>query len=151
MQIQTTKAIETEQIGEALGRNLRGGEVIELVGDLGSGKTTFTRGLARGIGSLDNVSSPTFTISKVYKSKPLEIHHFDLYRLQEAGLIEHELAEIADDDNSVIVVEWAEIAAHVLPKKRLIINFSHTGEDQRTLNFSFSKNLEYLVKNLPGT
>jgi len=71
----------TEQLAEAIGRRLTGGEVIELVSDLGGGKTTFVRGLARGLGSADVVSSPTFTVSKVYKADKLELHHFDFYRL----------------------------------------------------------------------
>src|SRR6185436_20817876 len=92
----TTSAVETESLGEKVGRNLKGGEVIVLSSDLGGGKTTFVRGLARGADSADHVSSPTFTLSKVYQlqndtkastdsnTKTLrEIQHFDFYRLDE--------------------------------------------------------------------
>ena len=87
----------TELLGERLGKSLRGGEVIELVSDLGGGKTTFVRGLARGAGSHDKVASPTFTISKTYVTDGYEIHHFDFYRLNDAGIVADELAEVVGD------------------------------------------------------
>ena len=88
-----------------MGSLLRGGEVVELVSDVGGGKTTFVKGLAKGAGSKDHVSSPTYKISNVYKAPDFDIYHFDFYRLPEAGLIEHELADIKDQDDAVIVVE----------------------------------------------
>lgn len=119
--------------------------MIELSSDLGGGKTTFTRGLARGIGSKDHVSSPTFTISKVYQGDKLTIHHFDFYRLSEAGLITHELADVLGDPNIVIVVEWANIVEHVLPEKRLSIHIKTTSDDERKLTYNYPNQLEYLV------
>src|SRR5689334_25117700 len=115
-QITTGDPAATEQLGEAIGERLKGGEVIELVSDLGGGKTTFVRGLARGFGSSDRVASPTFTISKVYKSGSKELHHFDFYRLQESGLIAHELEEIIHDPMCTVVVEWAAVVKNVLPE-----------------------------------
>src|SRR3989344_5721785 len=93
----STSSAETENLASKIGRALKGGELIELVSDLGGGKTTFVRGLAKGMGSRDHVSSPTFTICNTYKVKSKSSHaaqelwHFDFYRLHEAGLIEHEL------------------------------------------------------------
>jgi len=96
-QTNSTGSEDTERLGELLGRRLRGGEVLELRSDLGGGKTTFVRGLVRGAGCHDRVSSPTFTLSRVYKSKDFEIHHFDFYRLQDPGLVANELAEVVGD------------------------------------------------------
>lgn len=122
--------------------------MIELVSDLGGGKTTFTRGLARGAGSTDTVASPTFTISKVYhtKKKHLQIHHFDFYRLQEAGLIADELAEVAGDEQTVTVVEWADVVQHVLPGDRLTIAIQQLPDGSRQLTFSCPKKLHYLLE-----
>jgi tRNA threonylcarbamoyladenosine biosynthesis protein TsaE len=122
--------------------------VIELVSDLGGGKTTFVRGLARGMGSADKVSSPTFTVSKVYKTGELELHHFDLYRLGQAGLIEYELQDILNDPFVVTVVEWAHVAEHVLPQERLTVDIKPTSEDQREITFHYPSSLAYLVEGL---
>jgi len=125
---------------------LRGGEVIELISDLGGGKTTFVRGMARGFGSTDKVSSPSFTISKVYKAGKKQLHHFDFYRLNEAGVVADELAELLGDKNIVVVVEWANIVHGVLPPDRLSITFSTTNENSRQLTFNLPKSKDYLVK-----
>ncbi|HUC89189.1 MAG TPA: tRNA (adenosine(37)-N6)-threonylcarbamoyltransferase complex ATPase subunit type 1 TsaE [Patescibacteria group bacterium] len=136
----------TEQLAERLGKVLRGGEVIELISDLGGGKTTFVRGLARGAQSPDKVASPTFTISKVYDAKKFQIHHFDFYRLQEPGIIVDELAEVIGDPKVVVVVEWADVVQHVLPAKRLTVKIQHSPEDHRKLLFQAPKELDYLIE-----
>lgn len=138
----------TEQIGVNIGAHLRGGETIELISDLGGGKTTLVRGLARGAGSNDVVSSPSFTISKVYQAGSRQIHHFDFYRLHEPGVVEHELVEAAANPNNVVVVEWGEIVADVLPKRRLVIGIRRTGRDSRELTLSFPEDLSYLVEKI---
>lgn len=120
--------------------------MIELISDLGGGKTTFVRGLARGAGSPDRVASPTFTISRVYEAGAKDIHHFDFYRLGEAGLIGEELAEVLHDPHIVTVVEWADIVKNVLPHKRLTITIDKTPTDGRDLTFRAPDSLEYLVK-----
>ncbi len=131
-----------------MAKTIRGGEVIELVSDLGGGKTTLTRGLAAGAGSTDVVASPTFTVSKVYKTAKFEIHHFDFYRLAEAGLIEHELQDLLGDPNVVIVVEWGGVVQHVLPEEKLTINITKSGETARDLNLVYPDSLDYLVGDL---
>ncbi len=146
--IKTADANQTENIAEIIGGNLRGGEVIELVSDLGGGKTTFTRGLARGFGSPDRVASPTFTISKVYKSGSKEMHHFDFYRLPQAGLIEHELADVLTDKNCVVVIEWGDVVQHVLPEKRLTVAITQTDDDGRELKIKCADELSYLTEGL---
>jgi len=144
----STSSDDTEKLAEKLGQNLKGGEVIELVSDLGGGKTTFVRGLARGLGSEDRVASPTFTISKVYKAKKLELHHFDFYRLTDAGIIAHEIHDVIGDPKIVIVIEWGGVVQHVLPKDRLTIRMKRTGDENRQLEFLYSEKLNYLLEGI---
>lgn len=143
----STTAEQTEQIAHNIGKQLKGGECIELVADIGGGKTTFVRGLAKGAGSSNHVSSPTFTISKVYKTNNFDIIHFDFYRLKDAGLIEYELEENIVDNKSVIIIEWSDVIRHVLPKGRLIIKIEVT-EFGRKLTLKSPKELSYLLKNI---
>lgn len=146
MVIQSTSSNETERLAEQIGRKLRGGEVIELVSDLGGGKTTFVRGLAKGMGSTDNVASPTFTISREYHSKTLTMHHFDFYRLPEPGITASELQEVIDEPRFVTVVEWANVVHDILPNNRLKISFKTISEATRELEFTCPYDLSYLTE-----
>ena len=120
-----------KQLGEAIGRSVSGGEVLELVGDIGAGKTTLTKGIARALGINEPVQSPTFTISRVYDSpKGLCLAHYDFYRLGEAGIMGDEIREAADDD-SVIIVEWAGAVDDDLPKDRLVVKITTISEEER--------------------
>lgn len=116
----TKNAEETMQLGIQIGKNLKGGEIIELVSDLGGGKTTITKGIAEGLGSKDLVSSPTFTISNIYKGDKLVIHHYDFYRIGELGIMSEELQETINDPEAISIIEWAGEAHDLLPKERLI-------------------------------
>lgn len=147
-QLHSADSMATEKLAEKIGQHLKGGEVIELVADLGGGKTTFTRGLARGAGSADTVASPTFTISKVYNAPKFEIHHFDFYRLHDPGIMADELAEIVGDPNVVAVVEWGESVRHVLPKKHLWVEINQAGGDARDIVLNAATGTEYLVEDL---
>ena len=146
MTITTDNADATEHLGESIGRRLRGGETIELVSDLGGGKTTFVRGLARGFGSHDHVSSPTFTISHEYKAGDRTLVHFDFYRLHEAGIVADELAEAAHDPKASVVAEWGDIVADVLPEDRLTISIKAITETTRELTLTYPEKLSYLCK-----
>ncbi len=149
LEILSTDSGHTEKIGEAIGRQLRGGEVIELKSDVGGGKTTFMRGLVRGAGSKDAVASPTFTIRKEYIAPGFTIHHLDLYRLgEDPGIIRQELAEFLDGGKDVVAIEWANSLAKVLPKNRLTIELSYQSNDQRSVVVFIPQELEYLVKEL---
>lgn len=139
---------QTEQLAARLGAKLRGGEVIELVSDLGGGKTTFTRGLVRGAGSRDQVRSPTFTLSSEYHTPNFTIAHFDLYRLHEAGIVADELAEVVGDPAYVVVVEWGGIVHDVLSSGRLTVRFAQSGEDARTIVFEYPAALSYLIEDM---
>jgi tRNA threonylcarbamoyladenosine biosynthesis protein TsaE len=129
-----------------IGRKLRGGEVIELVGDLGAGKTTFVHGLARGAGSHDVVRSPSFTLNNRYRAADGRIiHHFDFYRLDEPGIVAEELAEALADPKAIVIVEWGDIARAVLPSEHMTIHIKPTSEAGRSLHFSCPSNLAYLL------
>ena len=124
-----------KQLGEAIGRSVSGGEVLELVGDIGAGKTTLTKGIARALGINEPVQSPTFTISRVYDSpKGLRLAHYDFYRLGEAGIMGDEIREAADDD-SVMIVEWAGAVDDDLPKDRLVVKITTISEEERLVEF----------------
>jgi len=144
-QTSSTNSEQTEQLGERLGKSLKGGEVIELISDLGGGKTTFVRGLARGAGSKDKVASPTFTISKVYDCPDFQIQHFDFYRLHEAGIVADELAEVASDPKVVVVVEWSDVVQHMLPEQRLAVTLKQTPEGNRDITFHATSDLRSLL------
>jgi tRNA threonylcarbamoyladenosine biosynthesis protein TsaE len=145
-QATTRSAEETEALAERLAKGLKGGEVIELVSDLGGGKTTFVRGLMRGLGSDDKVASPTFTISKMYAAGSLTVHHFDFYRLHEPGIIADELAEVVSDPGAIAVVEWADVVQHVLPENRVTIRILQTPEGNRQLTFHYPASLHALME-----
>jgi tRNA threonylcarbamoyladenosine biosynthesis protein TsaE len=146
--INSTGPLQTETLAQQVSRQLKGREVIELVSDLGGGKTTFVRGLARGLDSTDVVNSPTFKISNVYRSPSLTINHFDLYRLTEPGLVSYELAEVIDDPRAVTIIEWAGAAADVLPAERLTVQFEPVGENDRLVTFRCPETLAYLLTGL---
>jgi tRNA threonylcarbamoyladenosine biosynthesis protein TsaE len=126
-------------VAQRLAKLLKGGEVIELTSDLGGGKTTFVQGLAAGLGYNGPVTSPTFTLSQIYKlSEPLELHHYDLYRLGQSGVVGDELAEDLEDAHIITVIEWAGIVEDELPKDRLRISFEVTGDRTRQLTVTSS-------------
>ncbi len=142
-QIKSHSSDETELFGEALAALLHGGEVIELRSDLGGGKTTLVRGLVRSLGSVDHVSSPTFTISKEYRAGHLRIIHFDFYRLVDPAYVKEALAEAMLDTDTICLIEWAGLINDVLPADRIIVDIGRmaTGEDDRTIAVTASASL----------
>ncbi|PKK90125.1 MAG: tRNA (adenosine(37)-N6)-threonylcarbamoyltransferase complex ATPase subunit type 1 TsaE [Tenericutes bacterium HGW-Tenericutes-6] len=131
----THSALETESLGYELGLLLKDEPkvVILLDGDLGSGKTTFTKGLARALGITDVVNSPTYTILKKYTTKDLHhksLYHFDLYRLSEVG-DDFDLEEYIDGQG-MIVIEWPFHVEELLPKDYLMVTIKKTSETERT-------------------
>jgi tRNA threonylcarbamoyladenosine biosynthesis protein TsaE len=127
---------QTRRVGMRLGALLRSGDVICLVGDLGSGKTTFAQGIASGWGSLDAVSSPSFVLVNVYRGpKGARLFHLDAYRL--SGAVEAEDLDIdAMLESGPLVVEWAERIQEVLPGEHLWVSLHYVSEEQRDLVFS---------------
>jgi tRNA threonylcarbamoyladenosine biosynthesis protein TsaE len=111
--------------------------VIELISDLGGGKTTFVQGLAAALGYAGPVTSPTFTLSNIYElTNGRQLHHYDLYRLGEGGVVADELAEDIAQGGIITIVEWPGIARDVLPKDRLTISFEPTSDTGRQLTFT---------------
>lgn len=145
---QSNSPEQTEALAVRIGANLKGGEVIELVSDLGGGKTTFTRGLVRGTGSSDRVGSPTFTLSREYEAPNFTIAHFDFYRLSEAGIVGDELAEVINDNLYVTVVEWGDIVHDVLPDNRLTVQLQQSSDEGRSITFTCPDSLAYLLEGL---
>jgi len=140
---------ETQQLAQALGRVLRGNEAIELVSDVGGGKTTFVKGLAKGLDINEVVQSPTFTISRLYNARDgLELHHFDFYRLNEAGVVAAELAESLAQTNAIVAVEWGDIVHDVLPKDHITLQIKNIGEHERRLVFTIPASFEYIAEAL---
>jgi len=126
----------TRRVGIRLGTILKTGDVICLVGDLGSGKTTLVQGMAAGWGSLDRVTSPTFVLVNLYRRLDGgQFHHLDAYRLKDAKEAE-ELDLEADIDSGPLVVEWAERISAALPKNHLWVSMRIVDENQRDLVFS---------------
>lgn len=124
---------ETCGLGARLGERLKGGEIILLHGDLGAGKTLFTKGVAQGLGADRSVAvvSPSFTLVNVYKAR-LDIVHVDLYRLDFDEIYELGLEDYMDGDH-VMVVEWAEKADAFFSGEVIDITIEHAGEHTRTI------------------
>ncbi|HEX6548346.1 MAG TPA: tRNA (adenosine(37)-N6)-threonylcarbamoyltransferase complex ATPase subunit type 1 TsaE [Candidatus Dormibacteraeota bacterium] len=128
----TASAEETEAAAERLAVQLRAGDLVLLVGPLGAGKTTFVRGLARGLGSQADVMSPTFQLVRVYPGRT-QLAHADLYRLERAS----DLAELGLDellDEGVVAVEWGD-RLELGPERRLQVSFEPLDENRRRLRF----------------
>ena len=124
----TTSAEQTEEFASRFAGLIKAGDIVTLDGDLGAGKTCFTRGVARGIGSAAHVSSPTFTIVNEYEGGRLPIYHFDTYRL---GGIDDFLASGLDEYlwmGGVCLIEWSSIISSVIPEGAIRIDISGTGD-----------------------
>lgn len=125
---------ETEAAGRRLALTLRKGAVVALIGDLGAGKTHFTKGLVEALGGDSaGVTSPTFTLVHEYREGSLPVFHFDFYRLEEASELRNTGWEEYLLEDGVVVVEWAERFPSVLPEGTVYVRFSIGEGDQRTL------------------
>ena len=132
MEFITNSPAETEQVGVALGAILPAGTILAYRGDLGAGKTAFTRGLARGLGCCDTVTSPTYTIVNEYLSGRLPLFHFDMYRLTSAD----DLWDIGWEDyldrNGVCAVEWSENVPEAM-EGAITVTIEKLGDDSRRI------------------
>jgi tRNA threonylcarbamoyladenosine biosynthesis protein TsaE len=132
MEFITNSPEETEKIGEKLAKALPAGTILAYRGDLGAGKTAFTRGLARGLGANEPVTSPTYTIVNEYLSGKLPLFHFDMYRLRSAD----DLFDIGWEDyldrNGICAVEWSENVAEAM-EDAIFITIQKTGENSRRI------------------
>jgi tRNA threonylcarbamoyladenosine biosynthesis protein TsaE len=134
MKIISRSPEETIRVGKNLAKKLKVGSCVALIGDLGSGKTVFTKGIAEGLGVKDPRygNSPTFVIVKEYKGK-MPLYHFDLYRLDTSTAVDLEGYKEYFYDDGVTVVEWAEKIRTVLPKGSVEVRLKVTGENERRI------------------
>jgi len=139
----TKSSAETKKLGALLGENLCGRTLICLSGDLGGGKTTFSQGLAAGLGVRENITSPSFVLLKRYKIPPQakarirNLYHIDCYRLNKPEeILAIGWEEIFADACGVILVEWAERIAKYLPKERVDVQFEFIGKNKRKIMIS---------------
>lgn len=143
----TQDASQTQKLGALLARELWGGEVICMTGELGAGKTTFTQGLLKGLGVKGPYTSPTFVIMKQYhithdikygtkgKKMPVNVYHLDAYRVGVNDVLQLGWEEIVADKNNVVIIEWAERLEKIIPADSLWIEFFWTGENGRKIVF----------------
>ncbi len=121
------------RIAQKLGSLLKAGDMIAYTGGLGAGKTTFTRGLAVGLGLEDNVSSPTFTLVNEYSGRKINIYHFDMYRIQTEEELESSGFWDYDFENNIAVIEWSENIAEFLPANVIYIRINTLGLNEREI------------------
>ncbi len=121
---------ETKQLGERIGQAARPGTVIALIGDLGTGKTTLTKSIARGLGVTETVTSPTFNIIREYKSGRIPLYHFDVYRIADPD----EMFELGYEEyfygDGICVVEWADIIEDLLPEDAVILHIERGASEE---------------------
>lgn len=125
---------EMLDFGENFAKKLQFPAIIELVGDVGAGKTTFTRGLAKGLGITELITSPSFTISKSYALKSGgNLVHYDFYRLPDPGLMADDLSENLHNPKNVVVIEWGESITELLPKNHYKIEIRYTDNGREVI------------------
>jgi len=137
MQVSINSEAEMKAFGAQLARTMMAAgraRLLELIGDVGAGKTTLVKGLALGLGIEEEVASPSFTISRVYDAEGgRRLYHYDFYRLTDAGILRDELAEVLRDPEAFTVIEWAEIVDDVLPEPHIRLTIRATGETTREI------------------
>ena len=132
-----SKSVEdTIRVGSEIAMRLKRGDIVALVGELGSGKTVLTKGIAKALNvkNVRYVNSPTFVIIKEYKGK-IPLYHFDLYRLNKSSMIDSETYEEYFYGDGVTVIEWAEKIRRILPKNKIWIKFKIVGRRERIIIF----------------
>ena len=143
MEFITNSPLETEKVGEALGKVLKPGSILAYAGDLGAGKTAFTRGLARGLGAAEQVTSPTYTIVNEYLTGRMPLFHFDMYRLSCAD----DLWDIGWEDyldrNGVCAVEWSENVTEAM-EGAITVCIQKLGEEMRKITITGGVEVENL-------
>lgn len=128
---------ETQEIAFNFAKDLKAANVICLYGNLGSGKTTFVQGFARGLGIKKRIISPTFIIARSYKIETLNFIHIDLYRIEnKKDLLGLGINEMLTDKNNTLIIEWAEKLGDLMPKKRTDLNFSYIDENTRKIKIN---------------
>lgn len=132
MKVITNNENETYNIGIKIGKQLKAGDILSLNGDLGAGKTYLTKGIAKGLGIKDYITSPTFTILNEYKGR-IPLYHFDVYRINDV----EEMYEIGFEEylygNGVCIIEWGSMVEEILPEDTINIKIKNLGEFSREI------------------
>lgn len=150
MQFLVKNVEETTELGFSIGKLLNSGDIVCLTGDLGTGKTHITKGIAKGLGINDHITSPTFTIVNEYDSGRLKLYHFDVYRVSDPD----EIYAIGFDDyifsNGVSIIEWANYIEEILPSDYLHILIEKdlsNGEEYRKITITpYGERYDYIKK-----
>lgn len=124
---------QTIELANEFAKTLKGGEVILLNGELGAGKTTFSKGLAKGLGIEETITSPTFTLLNIYESGRLKLYHFDMYRLAEESDLDYGFDEYYGEKGSVCLIEWSK-GKYYNRARVVVINIDYLSEDKRRIN-----------------
>jgi tRNA threonylcarbamoyladenosine biosynthesis protein TsaE len=128
----TSSQEETFDVGYELGKKAKKGDIFGLIGDLGTGKTILAKGIAKGLGINEEITSPTFTLLEVYEAA-IPLYHFDLYRISDDSELENLFFEEYWYGDGVSVIEWAERAMKRLPNDIFIIRLEYTGKNRRKI------------------
>lgn len=136
MKLITKSPEETEKLGEDFARKLRPKDVVFLVGNLGSGKTTFTKGVAKGLGITTRIISPTYVVLRSHsvKNGPIRtLYHFDLYRLKdEKETLGVDFTDYLEDENGIVIIEWPQVSQYIIKRKTWKVIFQ-IREDMREI------------------
>jgi tRNA threonylcarbamoyladenosine biosynthesis protein TsaE len=141
---------DMKSLGQLLGAACRGGECIELIGDVGAGKTTFMKGVAAGLEVDEEVQSPSFTLSREYEARDgLRLSHYDFYRLDDPGVLSYELAESLAEPHTITAIEWADTVEDVLPPHHITVTIAyHAHDNGRTVDITLPEHQTYIKKAL---
>lgn len=135
----SNSAEETFNFAAGLAKEINKGAVIALNGDLGSGKTIFTKGLAAGLGIRDDITSPTFSLMEVHEGE-IDLYHFDLYRIEKADEFTNLRFEEYWEGDGISVIEWPEKAGNLLPERRIDVFIEYIDENRRKLTIEYTGN-----------
>lgn len=147
--LKTTSCEQTLALAAAFARFLKGGEIVFLRGPIGAGKTIFVKGVATSLGLKSSPTSASFSLMKAYKNKTTRLFHIDLFRLEEGEVFNLGFEEMLEDEKAIILAEWPDPIAHMLPADRLEMNFVLERGDERTIELaSFGRVSDRLLEEL---
>lgn len=122
---------DMQDLGLRLAKQLPSKATIELIGDVGAGKTTLVKGIGQGLGIKETIQSPSYTIFCSYQTQSKSLHHYDFYRLNDPGIVSYDLEESLNADNTVTVIEWSDHVKDILSDDHITIRITTTGENER--------------------
>ncbi len=132
MIIKVNSLLDTVELAKKIAPKLKRGDILLLTGDLGAGKTTFTKSLCQSLGVTDNVTSPTFALLNEYNSGVMPVRHFDLYRVESIlEAMEFGFDEYIKNNDGLVIIEWPEVVQSLLPSDTINITIRHLGENER--------------------